>query len=154
LHPGPRQPKNVVIGIPYPFHIDRIIRLADVWFPSSSLWMVNPYMNYQLCKEININSDGYKHPLPSLGLTALWHLNRLKVNLKSKIYICGFNWYYDHEKELMQGYKLNHQPRPTHFNHDYWKESTWIVNHLVGKYNWNFSKSCMSILNKVKEAML
>jgi hypothetical protein len=139
--------------VPYPFKIENIIEKFDLWYPNSRPWMVNPYWNYLMCRELNINSEGWKHPFPSIGFTALWHMHRMGINLHSEIYICGFNWYYDAAKNLMQGIRLNKQPRPTHFNHDYWLESTWTVNNLLGAPGYSFSPTCLNVLQKVKEAM-
>lgn len=146
-------PQHVVIGIPYPFHVDHIIEKFDQWYPQATPWMVNPYWNRLMCQELGIQSEGWKHPFPSIGFTALWHMHRLGINNNSDIYICGFNWYYDHDTKLMQGYKLNKQPRPTHFNHDYWIESSWIVKNLLPSSGYSFSPTCIAVLDKVKEAL-
>lgn len=153
LHSVGAKPMNVVIGVPYPFHVERIIQQFDKWYPSSVPYTLNPYWQFQMCQELQVNSEGWKHPFPSVGFTALWHLSKLGININSSVFVCGFNWYYDESSGLMQGYKLNRQPRPTHFNHDYWKESSWIVKNLLGKSGWTFSESCMRVLNKVKEAL-
>lgn len=150
LHSIHVSPKNVVIGIPFPFNAERIVRQLDIWYPKSTPYMVNPYMNMQMCEELKINSGGYHHPLPSLGFTTLWHLS--KMNINSSFFVAGFNWYYDEDTNQMQGYRLNHQPRPTHFNHDYWIESSWISKHLFGLPKWKFSKRCERILHKVKDS--
>lgn len=153
LHSQGVEPTDVVIGIPFPFKPDNIIKNLDKWYPDSNIHMVNPYWNYMMCQELGIESEGWKHPLPSLGTTCLWHLKRMGININFDIYVCGFNWYFDHSTNKMQNYPLNHQPRPKHFNHDYWIESSWIVNNLLPHEGWHFSPSCLAVLNKVKEAM-
>ncbi len=166
LHSTGVRPKNVVIGIPFPFKAAEIQSKPDRWYPMANLWMVNPYWNHQMtadfqfecsswdkATDLNIDPRGWRHPFPSLGFTALHHLVRLGININSEVYVCGFNWYYDSETKKMQGFELNHKPRPKHFNHDYWKEAVKICEEIVGRKNITFSPECHKILDKVHDAM-
>lgn len=128
LHSAGCQPCLVAIGVPFPFKQDRVRRLIQKWYPDSSVVMVNPYLNAEMCKELLINSEGYKHPFPSIGFTGLWHLAKLFKEKKPNIYVCGFTWYYDSETNLFQGVHLK-EPGRSHWNHNYHKELKWCMTH-------------------------
>lgn len=148
LHSDGANPSSVVIGIPYPFKQVDVKRKIQKWYPNSLAYMVNPYLNADLCAEIGLNSDGYKHPLPSIGLTCLWHLKRLidnTVNYNPSIFIAGFKWYADPEKLEIQNRKVN-APKPGHFNHYYKDEMQWVIRNLIHQDKYLFSPSCMKIL--------
>lgn len=146
LHSPKAKPKDVVIGIPFPFHSTRIRNLSTKWYQDSRWWMVNPYWNEIMSEELKCNSKGmgYQHPFPSIGFTCLWHLNRMKINLP--IYICGFNFYFDWNTKLCQGCKFGQERYPSHFNHNYCREVEWIVKNLLGKININFGEGTKKIL--------
>lgn len=143
LHSSQAKPKHVVIGIPFPFHSERIYRLSEKWYPNSRWWMVNPYWNELMCKELQCNSEGmgYQHPFPSIGFTCLWHLHKLKI---PNIYLCGFNFYFDWKTKLCQGHELGLRRYPLTWNHNYPREIEWILKNLI---NVNFSPSVQRILD-------
>lgn len=151
LHSLNIAPRYVVAGIPFPFHAEHIISRCHRWYPDADMMMVNPYWNFMMCKELEIKQDddhlGWRHPFPSLGFTCLWHLNRMGVFESSKVYICGFNWYFDWSTKLCQGRELTKKDDPAHYNHNYAKEIEWIVKNLLHKMNINYSNSCKQILD-------
>lgn len=151
LHSNGCEPEHVVAGIPYPFNAERIIERFDVWYPHSTPWMVNPYWNLLMCKELSINSDGWKHPFPSIGFTCLWHLNRMALG--NAFYICGFNWYFDWSTKLCQGHHFGKEKYPSNWNHCYPNEVKWITENMMDRININFSIECKKILNYAKACL-
>lgn len=149
LHSQGSNPRDVVVGIPYPFKAKEIQSKPERWYPNSQPWMVNPYDNMNLCNDLGIDSLGHAHPLPSLGLTALYHLNKMKC----KMFIAGFAWYYDEQTGLFQGRHLSNKEHPSNFNHFYSKEIQWILNNLHGKNNVSFSKSCSRLLTIARKQL-
>lgn len=153
LHSVGSKPDHVVIGIPFPFKAEEIIEKVGKWYSNSHLHTVNPYWNLLMCRELGIPSDGFKHPFPSIGFTALWHLHRmgLLASHATDIYICGFNWYFDWRTKLCQGKEFGLTEYPSHWNHNYPNEVKWIVENLLGKININFSFDCRKILEFAKK---
>lgn len=149
LHSKGSNPRDVVIGIPYPFKAKEIQSKPARWYPNSHHWMVNPYHNMNLCEDLGLNSLGFAHPLPSLGLTALYHLSKMQCNM----FIAGFQWYYDEQTGLFQNHHLSNKKYPGHWNHSYPKEIGWILDNLYGKVNVNFSKSCTRLLDIAKKQL-
>lgn len=148
LHSVHADPRVVVIGIPYPFKQDQIVRKLDLWYPKSLPFMVNPYWNAILCKELHLDSVGCQHPLPSIGMTCIWHIKKIistMVNYNPSIFIAGFNWYSDKEKLTIQGRDIQ-LPRAAHFNHHYREEMQWMIRHLLNDPRFSFSRSCQEIL--------
>ncbi len=145
LHSNGAKPKDVVIGIPYPFKAKEIYTKPARWYPDSRHWMVNPYHNMMLCEELGLNSLGHTHPLPSIGFTALWHLQ----NYPADFYVTGFNWY--NEGNKFQGWDLKNTNYPKTWNHNYCKEVQWTIKNLFHKNNFIFSKECARILNLAKK---
>ncbi len=122
LHSQKATPSHVVIGIPFPFKAKSIIYKMDKWYPDSNHWMVNPYMNMVMCEEFGIESEGYAHPIPSIGCTALWHLSKLKCD----IYVGGFNWYHLKD-DIFQGRSLTDKAKRNYLNHDYHQEIRYMA---------------------------
>lgn len=149
LHSNGSKPKDVVIGIPYPFKAKEIIHKPNRWYPQSRHWMVNPYENMKLCEELGLNSLGFAHPLPSIGFTALWHMH----TWRSQFYICGFQWYYDQEKNKFQNWDLRNKEYPKTWNHNYCKEVEWCLKNLRNKHNINFSDRCNQILDAAERQL-
>lgn len=143
LHTAQSKPRHVVIGIPFPFKAESIVSKMDKWYPNSMHWTVNPYLNLLMCRELDIKSDGHHHPLPSIGLTAVWHL----LKFTKRLYIGGFNWYHNKD-EVFQNRPLTNTRRPTHVNHDYHIEARWFAN-LRKNINIKFSDHCNSLLDIV-----
>lgn len=143
LHSFGSRPKHVVIGVPFPFKAENIIEKSQKWYKDSELWMVNPYDNLMMCKEMGIPSEGYRHPFPSIGFTALWHMKDWKRN----VYIDGFNWYYQKDTGLFQGFDLRNPNKPTNWNHNYHGEIEWVIKNLRPKNNIKFSDECNRILD-------
>lgn len=149
LHSAGTAPKDVVIGIPFPFKAKEIALKPARWYPKSRHWMVNPYDNMQMCMELNIDSMGYHHPIPSIGFTALWHMRNWKVDF----YIAGFSWYYDPTTHKFQNWDLKNKEYPKTWNHNYPREIEWIIKNLMPKNNVMFSPSCTKVLNIAKHLL-
>ena len=147
LHSQVAKPRDVVIGIPYPFKAKEIFSKPKRWYPDARHWMVNPYHNMQLCEELGMESLGYAHPLPSIGLTALWHMR----DYPADFYVCGFGWYFSEGK--FQGWDLQNKDYPKTWNHWYPAEVEWILKNLFHKNNFIFSKECARILNIAKKCI-
>lgn len=145
LHSHGATPKDVVIGIPFPFKSKEIYDKPSRWYPKSRHWMINPFENERMCQELQIDSNGTHHPLPSLGFTALWHMR----DWTNQIYVSGFNWYYDPTTRRVQKWDMRNTEYPNHWNHNYPKEVRWIINHLLPKNNIIFSSACSKILKSV-----
>lgn len=149
LHSASAKPENVVIGIPYPFKAEDIEKKQEKWYSRSRIWMVNPYENMNLCTDLKIPSIGYSHPLPSLGFTALWHMRNWNVEFK----VAGFNWYYDEGTGKFQNWDISRDsPYPTHWNHNYPKEVTWIALNLFRDKRFKFSTTCSRLIKIALEA--
>lgn len=144
LHSKGSNPKDVVIGIPFPFKAAEIYNKPAVWYPKSSIWTVNPYENMRMCHEMDIKSDGFSHPIPSIGFTALWHMMDW---VGVEFYICGFEWYFNEATGLFQNFRLDKNPKPSTWNHDYHKEIKFILEHIRPKNNINFSDRCNKLLD-------
>jgi len=143
LHSEGAKPKDVVIGIPFPFKHESISNKAPRWYPNSTIWTVNPYLNADMCKELKIKSNGSHHPLPSIGFTALWHMK----DWNKDFYVCGFEWYFDGVSKF-QNWDLKNTNYPTIWNHSYPLEIKWILENLYKKKNnFIFSSRCKNILN-------
>jgi hypothetical protein len=143
LHSQGANPKDVVIGIPFPFKQESISNKAPRWYPKSNIWMVNPYLNAEMCRELKVTSNGSQHPLPSIGFTALWHMK----DWKNEFYVCGFEWYFN-GADKFQNWDLRNANYPTNWNHNYPKEIRWILENLYKKKNnFIFSKRCQHLLN-------
>lgn len=146
LHSAGASPKDVVIGIPFPFKAKRVSEMMGRWYAASRQWMVNPYINMQMCEEMEIDSLGASHPLPSIGFTCLYHIHDMPV----EIHVCGFRWYYNDKTGKMQDHDLSSKKYPTNWNHNYPKEAIWIANNLLKKDNVIFSPECERVLRIVK----
>jgi hypothetical protein len=137
----------VVIGIPAPFQIDTIPAKLDRWHADAAVAMVNPYWNRQLCQELSLDSLGHAHPLPTLGLTAIYHLSRMA--LPATAYVCGFDWHYDPAADTIQGHAIDTPRLPAHFNHWYVREAVWVSRHLFGHRQWQFSQRATRTLERL-----
>jgi hypothetical protein len=149
LHSSGSLPKDVVIGIPYPFKAKEIPSKIEKWYPKSNHWMVDPYKNMELCSELGLGSLGYAHPLPSIGLTALWHMYKWDA----EFYVAGFAWYHDPKTNKFQNWDLKNKNYPKTWNHFYPLEIEWIIKNLIPKNNFIFSKSCTKII-KIAQDLL
>ncbi len=148
-HSAGCNPKHVVIGIPYPFKIDRVVSLAEKWYPDSKIWMVNPYWNKQICDDLNLVSEGWAHPIPSIGFTALWHIHRIvKLGLLKRriFYVCGFEWYFDHRTQRFQCANIEADSFPQTWNHCYPREARWVIDYMLGEDNFVFGPRQIEIL--------
>lgn len=154
LHSQGSRPSDVVIGIPSPFKISNIIEKSYLWYPNSTLWTVNPYWNWMMCHELKIDSEGWKHPFPSVGFTCLWHFHRMGLfDEDRKFHIGGFNWYYDPKTKMIQNHTIGNRQYPSHWNHNYHKEIEWTILNLMEKMNINFSMNCQAILHYTKKCL-
>jgi hypothetical protein len=133
LHSINSSPGVVVAGIPWPFKQENVADKFKKWYPFAKARMVNPWWQSEMCNQLNIKSEGYKHPFPSIGFTCLWHLFRELQDISSvfrpKIYVCGFEWYY--KDGLFQGYSMKKTDQPSHVNHYYPNELRWCLNKEV-----------------------
>lgn len=148
LHSNGCKPNDVVIGIPYPFKAKEINLKPQRWYPNANHWMVNPYLNMEMCAEMSINSLGHAHPLPSIGFTALWHMR----NWPGQFYVCGFNWYNTGHGQF-QNHDIRNTNYPSNWNHNYNKEVRWILANLASKNNFIFSSECARILMTAKQVL-
>jgi hypothetical protein len=142
-------PRLVVLGIPAPFQIDNIPKKLDRWHPNTPVAMVNPYWNRQLCQALSLNSEGFKHPLPTLGMTAIYHLARM--NLSAEFYVCGFDWHFDPATDRIQGHAIDAPRLPGNFNHWYVREAVWITRSLYRHERWKFSARAARTLARLDE---
>jgi hypothetical protein len=149
LHSQGSNPDHVVAGIPAPFNIKTIPPKMSKWYPRSGHWMVNPYDNAVLCEELELESLGFSHPLPSIGLTALYHLSKLQCNM----FICSMNWYYNEQTGLFQNHHLSSKKYSSNWNHNYPKEIGWILHNLYSKPGVSFSKSCERLLTIARKQL-
>lgn len=149
LHSNGACPKNVVIGIPFPFHAKDIIIRSAKWYNSSKLWMVNPYVNMQMCADIGWGNNGYEHPFPSIGFTALWHMH----NWNAEFYVTGFEFYYDDKTKTFQKWDIRNTKYPKTWNHNYPLEVKWILKNLYKKNNFIFSKRTKYILGVANDIL-
>lgn len=148
LHSNGADPGSVVIGIPFPFHQKEVARKIQKWYPRSAPYCLNPYINAELCGEIGLDSEGHKHPIPSIGFTAVWHIHRLMAfmrNWNPNIHVAGFNWYSDKDKLTIQNRRIT-LPKAGHFNHHYREEMAWMINNIMLNDQWSFSGECFDIL--------
>lgn len=148
LHSQGSYPKHVVDVIPWPFKAEEKTSKPSKWYSMAQPWTVNPYINMQLCKDLDLKSLGFAQPLPSAGLTALYNLKDMPCNF----FVCGMNWYFDELTQLFQGYHMKDKD-PTHFNHFYHREIKWVISNLMNKSNFNFSGSCLRLLNVAKDQL-
>lgn len=140
------QPSKVIIGIPYPHHYNKVEYWLNKQYPNSQYIMVNPYLNFKLCKELNLNSIGWNHPLPTIGMTGIWHINHF--SLSANIYITGFSWLYDEKTDSIQNQLIDSEILPQE-NHIYIKEAFWISKKLFNNDKWTFSSIAKKTLNRV-----
>jgi hypothetical protein len=147
LHSHTAAPKDVVIGIPFPFHAKDIALKMPKWYPSAREWMVNPYTNMEMCAEMGCGTLGHEHPFPSIGFTALWHMQYWKA----EFYVTGFEWYFDDVTHKFQNWDIRNTQYPKNWNHNYPKEVKWIIENLLNKNNFIFSDRSLYILNVAKQ---
>jgi len=156
LHSKGAAPKDAIITIPFPFKQKRIARLAQKWYPRSQKWMVNPYLLAEYCEELGLDSEGWRHPCPSVGMTCLMnlrdHLDQLKI--KSRVFVAGFEWYYNKKKNSFQNWDLRRTDHPKTWNHNYPKEVEWVYDNLVNHAGFTFSGRAARILNYAKKLIL
>ncbi len=117
-------PALVLHAIPAPFQLERNPKLAEQWYPQSRHAMVNPFLQKQLCTELGMVSDGYRHPLPTVGFTWLWHAHA--IGFWSDIYICGFTWRYDPTMNLFDGMPPTWDKPLGTMSHHYLSEARWV----------------------------
>lgn len=133
-------PRDIVIGIPFPFKAERNKLIIERDYSNSNAWMVDPYSNMDMNKELETKSLGFEHPFPSVGFTALWHMR----NWNLPMYVCGFNWY--NEGNKFQGWDISKRNYPSNWNHNYCREILWIHDNLLNKLNIKFSPECERLL--------
>lgn len=166
LHSPGAEPHSVVIGIPFPFKTDQVTKRIHEWYPKSRPYMVNPFLNNFMVREMELSSPawdklpekvdprGWMHPFPSIGFTCLWHLLDIMNSIrtfKPEVFVAGFNWYSEDEGKTIQGWDMKNTNYPSHWNHNYPKEARWIIANLMDHDNFSFSEKCWRILETVRK---
>ncbi len=152
---GITAPKQAVLGIPYPHRWKDADTFYDRFYPEARPCMINPFWNRDLCAELGYENEGWKHPLPTVGLTAMYHLNRMVQagQLQAHFFVCGFTWHYNAEKDTIQDVPITTGRLPGHFNHFYHKEAWWVSNRLYGNGSrWTFGAISCRPLNRLNNA--
>lgn len=141
-------PAAVMHAIPPPFRLRRNAKLGELYYPRSLHLMVNPFWQTELCDELDLGVgtqlDGYQHPLPTVGFTFIWHLNKSLKTRSQLFYVAGFDWRYDattgkYDKQLPGS------PVPKNWTHYYLKEATWITKNMM-RPEWFYSKRATAAL--------
>ncbi len=150
--------RDVVISIPFPFNYERIINRVEDTCLNKRIYTVNPYLQGQLCKTLGYNSDGYKHPSPTVGMTCLYHLLEIFNRIKNapNLYITGFDWHVDFQSNKIDGRPINIEKMPGHWNHYYALEGDWASKNLLNKNNIqlsNRSKKALEIIKLLREGL-
>ncbi len=149
--------KSVVVAIPFPFNHERIVRRVEETCLDKNIYMVNPYLQAELCKKLGYNSDGYKHPSPTVGMTCLYHLLEIVGKIKNapNIYITGFDWHVDFQSNKIDGRPIDIEKMPGHWNHYYVLEGNWAAKNLLDKKGIllsNRSKKALEIIKSIRKS--
>ncbi|QDV52173.1 class I SAM-dependent methyltransferase [Gimesia fumaroli] len=134
-------PKCVTIAIPSPFHCDRIIEFTEKWYSTCRISMVNPYINRLICEVLGLNSEGWKHPLPTVGFTFLFNLwiQLRDTDSIKHCYVTGFDWRVDISTKTVERVDVSGSELPEHYNHSYLRESKWVCRNLFTDSRFEFS---------------
>lgn len=145
--------KSVVIAIPYPFNCERIIQRVEDTSRDKQIYMVNPYIQSELCALLKYDSLGYQHPSPTVGMTCLFHLTNIISLLENKpsLYITGFDWHVDFDTRRIDQKPIFQKQRAGHWNHFYAEEGRWAVKNLLGNALINLSDRSKKALETIKE---
>jgi len=143
VHSNGASPRDVVIGVPFPYQAEEVEKKIVSWYPRSNYWMVNPYENLKMNRELGFKGDGTGLQIPSLGFTALWHLR----NWQAVFYVTGFNWYSNPLKNTIQDHPVGNRNYPKHWSHNYHAELSWITRNLAPKNNFIFSDESQQIID-------
>ena len=94
--------------------------------------MFNPYMMRVICRDVLRlrNSDGSKHPIPTVGFQMLYWL-RAFAPANCKIFVTGFTWHVDEYAGTANGQDIMGDEFPGHYNHSYLREVKWCAANLV-----------------------
>ncbi len=130
------RPKLMVMAIPAPFQIDRNPFYLEERYQKIPVSMVNPYLNRLLCLELGFDSGGWSHPLPTVGMTFLYHFWRFNTN--AVVHVCGFDWHFDVHRGTYDGVSVD-SPRANPNNHSYLREARWVQKNLLNHPRWIFS---------------
>lgn len=147
-----KPPKVVVIAIPPPFHIDRVIERADEWYRESDIELFNPYEMRLICRDVlRFDSMGHTHPLPTVGFQMLYHLsNYLPIMDGATAFVTGFTWHVDQSQATAEGLPIESDFMPKHFNHSYLREVKWVAENLLGSKHFEFSEPAWDALEFVR----
>jgi hypothetical protein len=137
---GVGMPSMAVLAIPTPHRLADADRMMARWYGGSTFAMVNPFWCRDLCKVLGLESDGWKHPLPTVGLTALYHLYRMQMEDDVDFFVCGFSWHVDPENGTVQDVKPPHE-KVGIWNHYYLREARWVQDHLWDREEWFFGSA-------------
>ena len=148
--PSPAQlPKGILHAIPPPFQLERNRKICASRYPHQRHAMVNPFEQQRLCRELGLDSDGYKHPLPTVGFTWLWHFHQLSIPMS--IFLCGFTWHYDAASFTYDKFKALADKLPPRLNHYYLKEAVWVQRNWLGGSNISFSSAAYDALSPLSK---
>jgi hypothetical protein len=137
-----RQPRQVVLGIPWPHHQADASRLLDTFYDCSSAFMVNPWWMDDCHRAIEC-------PHPTVGLTALYCLSRMALPAAFKVF--GFTWHFDPAHRTMQGVPLTVPSLPGSWRHHYPREARWVGENLLHDPAWSFDAPAQAALEAVME---
>lgn len=140
------RPALAVLGIPFPHHASDAERLWGRFYPRAVWAMTNPWLVRSLTRELGYSGDGITHPMPTVGMTAIYHL--YKMNLPPRVHVCGFDWHYDEITDTIDGVAVDTEHLPQHFNHFYAKEVLWVARNCFRKPGWSFSNACSAVLER------
>lgn len=149
-------PETVVLAIPAPFKVDRMRQLAETWWPESSrLAMANPFLVREACLELGLDSEGWKHPMPTVGFSLLYHLWRFAEGAGAsgcgEVFVTGFDWHFDPETGEYDRMAADSDEMPGHYNHSYLREAWWCARHLLDRPGWSFSRPAREALEFLRK---
>lgn len=139
-------PKIATLAIPTPHNIDRASHF-ERFYPDARASMVNPFWVYQCCQELGLASVGHEHPMPTVGMTGLYHLHHMKLD--TVFFVTGFSWHYDRKEDTVQGIDIGAENLPTYWNHFYIKELVWVSRNLLDDPRWSFGPQAEEALQRV-----
>lgn len=140
-------PSRVVLAIPAPFKVDRIAKLVETWWPESTLAMANPYLVRQACLALELDSEGWKHPMPTVGFSFLYHLWRFSESRPVEVFVTGFDWHHNPKTHTYDRVEAGSNRMPSCYNHSYLREATWCSRNLLGRPGWTFSALAQASLD-------
>jgi len=145
-----QKPKSVVIAIPAPFHYDSIPKKIESFGSEiDSISMVNPYINYLMCQDLKLESNGCGHPIGTVGFTFLYHMFRILSisNYDCNVFVTGFSWRFDNQTKKFDQSCINNFQHIKCQNHSYVSEFCWVYDNLRNDHRFEFSNTAADIFN-------